>query len=335
MDRFWKQFAELDIASEHNVFLRARLKLTSLYVLIIAVIVFGFSVFLYQSFEHNIKDVSDDDFAGVESHQHFVQNTLQSVDEELILADLVILIAAAGLSFVLAGKTLKPIQLSVEAQKAFAANASHELRTPLAVMRNDIEVFLRNAYPTKQMIEGTMKSNLEEIRRMSGIVEDLLVLARSDNRILQEQHDLDIGTLVKRVVDRIRSLADSRNIMLVTKPLDGCLIKGVESSLERVFLNILQNSLEYTPSGGSIIIEMEKKNAEIVVRVADTGSGIAPQDIPYVFKRFYKGNGAAGTGLGLSIVKEIIDQHHGRIAVESTEGKGTIFSLYFPGQVKG
>ena len=95
-------------------------------------------------------------------------------------------------------------------------------------------------------------------------------------------------------------------------------------------VNVLQNSLEHTSNNGSIIISVLKEDSRILLRIADTGKGIAVTDLPNIFKRFYKGNTATGTGLGLSIVKEIVDQHHGQVSVESVEGKGTTFSISFP-----
>jgi two-component system sensor histidine kinase CiaH len=323
MDRFWKQFAASGTASRHNVFLRARLKLTALYVVIIAIIIFGFSLFLYRSIEHNLNYADDDDFVGVESHHHFVANTLPSVENDLILADISILVIAAGLSFVIAGKTLKPIQLSVEAQKAFAANASHELRTPLAVMRNDIEVHLRNNSPTRELAEKTMSSNLEEIKRMSGIVEDLLLLARSDNHIIPKHTAVDMVAVVKNVLQRITPLAESKKIELVYTSIDEAMINGDRTQLERVVLNILQNSIDHTPENGSITVEMKKEKSHIALAIIDTGFGIPTKDLPHIFTRFYKGNSATGIGLGLPIVKGIVTEHRGDISVESTEGQGT------------
>jgi signal transduction histidine kinase len=312
------------------MFTNARLKLTALYVLIVAIIVFGFSVFLYQSIGSNLRDASDDDFAGHDSHQHFVSNTLDSLQYELLFADLVIIITSAGLSYVLAGRTLRPIQKSVEAQKVFAANASHELRTPLTVMRNDIEVFLRNISQTKEQASKTMNSNLEEIERMSGIVENLLLLARSDNASVPVLVPLDASTLVKTMIKKMQSSADKKNIQLISKLPDSLMIKGNNALLERAILNILQNSIEHTPQYGSITFEMIQKDSQAIIRIIDTGSGIDEKDLPNIFTRFYKAESSNGSGLGLSIVKEIIDQHHGSISIESIKNKGTTVIIHLP-----
>ena len=312
------------------MFFTARLKLTALSVLIVASIVCGFSIFIYRNIEQNLKDASEEDFAGIEFHRHFLEHTLGIVQNDLLLADTVILIAAVGLSFMLAGKTLKPIQLSLEAQKAFAANASHELRTPLAVMRNDIEVYLRNTSPTKERTEGTLKSNLEEIKRMSSIVEDLLVLARSDTRALSRHEAVDVSAVVTTVVERMKSIARNKQIQLSHTPASPILVHGAEGPLERVLLNILQNSIGHTPIGGSIDVTIEKEESQVLLRITDTGSGIPAKDLPHIFTRFYKGNSATGTGLGLSIVKEVVDQHRGEIEVQSVVGTGTTVTIRLP-----
>ena len=330
MDPLWKQFEGLATGSGSNVFFKARLKLTGLYVLIVAVIILGFSIFLYQSISRNLKDASDDDFADIGSHQHFVQNTLGSVGEELLLADLVILFMSAGVSYVLAGKTLRPIQQSLEAQRIFAANASHELRTPLAVMRNDIEVFKRNQSRTLQSAQNTMDSNLEEIGKMSGIVEDLLLLARSDNQVGVPFENVDLAALTKTITDKMRPLAQSRDIKQINTPSNPVNIRGAANSLERMILNILQNSLDHTKAGGTVIVKVGKEGSNAILCVQDTGVGISQKDLPHVFTRFHKGESSQGTGLGLSIVKEIVNQHGGKIHIESTEEVGTTVTIHIP-----
>ncbi|MDE2030725.1 MAG: HAMP domain-containing histidine kinase [Patescibacteria group bacterium] len=330
MDQFWKQFVGSDIGSKHNVFFKARLKLTAFYVIIVAIIVIGFSFFLYQTIGRNLINANDGDFNDVESHHHFVSNTLVVLENDLIFADIVILLGAAGLSFILAGETLRPIQASVEAQKAFAANASHELRTPLAVMRNDIEVFLRNPTPSKDLNKKVMNSNLEEIKHMSGIVEDLLLLARSDNQIIQEHKDVDLDVIIKNMVARIKPLANSKNIQISYISPGTIAMRGASDLLSRMILNILQNSIDHTSSEGAININTENRNSQILIHISDTGVGIPAKDLPHIFTRFYKGDSVKGIGLGLSIVKEIVDQHKGNVSIESTEGKGTTVHISLP-----
>jgi signal transduction histidine kinase len=334
MDQRLKQSAASATGSGNNVFLKARLKLTALYVLIVAVIIVGFSIFLYQSVSHNLRDASDDEFADTGSHQQFVQNTLGLVGEEILLADIFILLASAGLSYALAGYTLRPIQRSVEAQKIFSENASHELRTPLAVMKNDAEVLLRNPQPTKDLMHKTLRSNIEEIDRMTKLAKDLLTLARSERSEASTMEVLDISEVAQSMAKKMRPLAESKGVGLAVDSGGSKKMLGNRTALEQILLNLLQNALEHTPAGGSIQATVAKVGVQVQVAIADNGRGIAQKDLPHIFERFYKGGDAAksvaGTGLGLSIVKELVQQHRGSIIIESTEGKGTTATVAFP-----
>lgn len=312
------------------MFFHARIKLTALYVLIVALIVCGFSLFLYQSIRTNLQDADQENFTDSQHQQVFIEHTLDGTQNNIILADIIIIVFAAGLSYVLAGRTLKPIQLSLEAQRAFAANASHELRTPLAVMKNDIEVLQRSKHHISDEETATLHSNLEEIARMSGIVEDLLLLARSDNQKIPEFSRIDISLLLQSVARKLSPLAESKGVTFAYTPIGPLFVNGSAHHLERVALNIIQNSLDHTPKGGSITI-ITTGDAKIAhVQFIDTGVGIDAHDLPQVFTRFHKGETSAGTGLGLSIVKEIVEEHKGSVSIDSARGKGTTISVSIP-----
>ncbi len=325
-----KQSAASATASEPNIFQWARLKLTGIYVLILAIILLGFSLLLYQSLQRNLIDASEEDFSGIESHHHFIDNTLASVRNEIMLIDLIVLLVAAGASYVLAGYTLRPIEQSVEAQRIFSENASHELRTPLAVMRNDTEVLLRNPHPTPEHIRSILQSNVEEMTRMSGIVEELLTLARSTNVLKTSFEEVDLSEVGVKMVNKIKHLAKEKGVSLTASDAKPLLVQGHTLTLERAILNILQNALEHTPHGGSVSLESFKDENEAVIKITDTGSGIEEKDMPHIFERFYKTVASNGSGLGLSIVQEIMTQHDGRVEIESQKGKGTTVSLRLP-----
>ena len=237
------------------MFFHARIKLTALYVLIVAFIVCGFSLFLYQNIRTNLQDADQENFTDSQHQQVFIEHTLDGTQNNIILADIIIIVLAAGMSYVLAGRTLKPIQLSLEAQRAFAANASHELRTPLAVMKNDIEVLQRSKHHISDEETATLHSNLEEIARMSGIVEDLLLLARSDNQKIPNFSRINLSLLLQSVVSKLRLLAESKGVIFAYTPADSLFVNGSAHHLERVALNIIQNSIDHTPRGGSITYE--------------------------------------------------------------------------------
>lgn len=316
--------------SEYKVFISARLKLTAVYVLILGLILVVFSVVLYKSFEGNLSDASEDTFSGIESHHQFVEDTLSTVRNEILFTDIIILLIAAGVSYVLADYTLKPIQRSMENQRKFSENASHELRTPLAVMKNDIEVLLRNPSPSKELTQETLRSNIEEINRMSKMTKDLLVIARAENNADVAEEKLDIGTVVQVTADRLRPFAESKSIRLSVSADSPLYVLGTTSALERVITNLLQNAIEYTPPNGSIMLSAKKSTDKVLVSVADTGVGIDAKDVSHIFERFYKGEGATGSGLGLSIVKELIKLHGGEVSIESEKGNGTKISFSLP-----
>jgi signal transduction histidine kinase len=318
--------------SPHNLFRKAQLKLTGLYVLIIAVIIVGFSIFLYHSTTRNFSDASDEDFAATSSQQHFIAYASGTLQRTLVLSDIVILFLAAGISYALARRTLRPVEVSHEAQRIFAAKASHELRTPLAIMRNDIEVLLRDAHPAPAQVRSTLDSTLEEIEKMTAMVGDLLLLARSEQPQNAIQAAVPIDPLIANVVAKIQPLALAKGITISHAPRSKDSVRGSEEALGRALLNVVKNSIEHTPPGGTISIELTRSRQNVEIRVSDTGAGIHPDDLAHVFDRFYKGQASTeqGTGLGLAIVKEIVEQYGGTVRIGSQFGKGTHVSIVLP-----
>jgi two-component system sensor histidine kinase CiaH len=329
---FWKPSEVSGIASEDNVFLVARLKLTALYVGILAVIVIGFSLFLYESIYRNLQDSGDDYFNDATSHQHFVTRTVQPIQNTIIISDFLILFIAALLSYALAGSTLRPVRRALEAQRLFSAEASHELRTPLAIMRNEIEVLLRNSHPSPEYLREVLMSNAEEIQKMSTIVEDLLVLARSERSNHTSFTSSNITALLETVVEKMRTLATNKGLTIYFSGEPTVTVNGNAHALERVFVNVLQNSLEHT-STGTITVTLLCVRATAVITITDTGTGIPAEELSHVFTRFYKGsqaNGKEGTGLGLAIVKEIVEQHKGTVSIDSIVPGGTTVRISLP-----
>jgi two-component system sensor histidine kinase CiaH len=197
-------------------------------------------------------------------------------------------------------------------------------------MKNDIEVLLRNPSPTKDMIQATLRSNLEEIDHMTKMGKDLLVLARSERRVVTDLKKIDISEVIQKITDKISPLAAAKNISITATVDTPLFIFGSMSALEHILLNLLQNAIQYTPQGGSIQVQLTPVKSQAVIKISDTGPGIDPKDLPHIFERFYKGESASGTGLGLSIVKELVEQHRGTIGIESVRGQGTTATVCFP-----
>jgi len=336
MNILLKQFEALVTDLRDDLFLQARLKLTALYVTIVAFIIIIFSFFLYNSIAANLRDASEENFSSQQAEQRFITRALENVGNFLFFSDLAVLIFASILSYFLAGKTLKPIQKAMDMQKKFAADASHELRTPLAIMKTENEVALRNTLLSKEIAQILLKSNLEEIQKMTNMVDDLLLIARSTNNDVGHLLTiLNISNTVALVIEKISKLAQGKGISINHADQEQFSIRGNEILLERMFMNIFQNSLQHTPRGGSITVTLSKDDGKVIIKVVDNGEGIDEKHLPFVFDRFYKGSPSfvshyAGSGLGLSIVKEIVDNHHGIISIQSVKGKGTTVSLVFP-----
>jgi len=233
------------------------------------------------------------------------------------------------------------LQAAFERQRQFTSDASHELRTPLAVMRGDIEITLRRERSADEY-KRALTSNLEEIMRLSRLVEDLLTLARGDTgRIELRCEPVDLNDLCRRMAEYITPLADQRKQTLIYEPPPGAETAPVTVSadllrIKQLLLNLLDNAIKYTEPRGKITLGLKTEEKVAIITVADTGRGIPPEDLPHIFERFFRRSAktadrtAAGFGLGLSIVKWIVDSHGGRIEAKSEVGKGTEFIVRLP-----
>jgi heavy metal sensor kinase len=230
------------------------------------------------------------------------------------------------------------LQAAFERQRQFTADASHELRTPLAVMRGDIEIALRRER-TPEEYRRVLTSSLEEIIRLSRLVEDLLTLARADvGQAALRCEPMSLDRLCQQVVDYITPLAQQRGQALEYHPpaATPVMIKGDAQRLKQLLLNLLDNAIKYTNPGGKVSLSLRAEGKEAVMSVSDTGRGIPPEDLPHIFERFFRHSrrtsdkGATGFGLGLAIVKWIADSHGGKIEAASQVGQGTTFTVSLP-----
>jgi heavy metal sensor kinase len=233
------------------------------------------------------------------------------------------------------------LQAAFERQKQFTSDASHELRTPLAVMRGDIEIALRRQRAPEEY-QRVLTSNLEEILRLTRLIEDLLTLARADTgRVELRCEPIDLNQLCRQMVEYISPLAQQRNQMLSYEPpatatSGGTVVNADTQRIKQLLLNLLDNAIKYTEPGGQITLGLKTENSSAVITVADTGRGIPAEDLPHIFERFFRRSAktsdrsASGFGLGLSIVKWIVDSHHGQIEAHNRDGKGTLFTVKLP-----
>jgi two-component system sensor histidine kinase CiaH len=313
------------------MFKKARIKLTAFYLLILVAVISVFSLLLFQYTVQHLRDNVEEDSS---QQAVVVERTIEGLGKTMIIADGIVIAIAGFLSYWLAGSTLIPIGVALSAQEQFSANASHELRTPLSVIRTDLEVFLKKQQPTIEDARNVASRSLEEINRMNGMVENLLILARSKKSDVPiEFEEVSIAKPINIATKKLEHAAEIKHLSLVIKKDADALISGNERMLEQLFFNLIQNAISYT-NAGSVTVTIATSQM-VTIRIADTGIGIAQNDLEHIFEPFYKADASrtaysGSVGLGLAIVKEIVDKHRGSIDIESESGKGTVVTVLLP-----
>ena len=214
------------------------------------------------------------------------------------------------------------------------SDIAHELRTPLSVLQIELESLEDGlTEPTAETLQGLQR----EVVYLNHLVEDLriLALAESGDMVLNPI-SLDMGALASEIVNRVHYTASERKITLsLDGGAEGLYLEADEQRVSQILINLLSNAIQYTPEGGDIRVSIVRIGDWIETSVQDTGIGIAAEDLSHVFERLYRSSQArtrtdGGSGLGLSIVKGLVDLHHGKISVESEEGKGSCFTFALP-----
>jgi len=231
---------------------------------------------------------------------------------------------------------LARLDRAFDTQRQFTSNASHEIGTPLTVLKGNTEVALLQHHSPEEF-EAILRSNLEEIERLSKLISNLLLLARSDAGESQITKDiLSLNEQVAVAYTRLVPMAEQRGIKLAADISHPIFIEGDSQALQQILFNLLSNALRYTPAGGEVQVHLSLKSDGMTeVQINDTGIGIAATDLPHIFDRFYRGRNATivestGSGLGLAICKTLAEAHDGRVIVASEVGKGSRFILLLP-----
>lgn len=219
--------------------------------------------------------------------------------------------------------------------RRFSADASHELRTPLTVMKGETELALRRARPAEDY-KLVLESNLEEIDRLTRIVDELLFLSRADlGEVKMATLPVRFDDLVRDVQQQAAVLGQERGIQIVLGWLMPVTILGDELRLRELLLNLVDNAVKYSKPGGRVDVGLVTDGSQVRLTVSDQGIGIEPDALPHLFDRFYRSAGARthakqGTGLGLAICKWIVESHKGRIDVQSRPGEGAQVTVTLP-----
>jgi signal transduction histidine kinase len=226
---------------------------------------------------------------------------------------------------------LERVERAAETERRFAADAAHELRTPLAVLRAGLEVALGRERSSAEYTR-TINTALGEVVGLCAMADQLLTLARLDQEAALECEPLDLGAVVREVAEAVEPLAQAKTLSLSVKICEGVFVAGNQLHLKRLLINLIDNALALTPAGGRIETTLAAHDGQAVIRVADSGPGIAPADLPLIFERFFRGapRSDAGTGLGLSLCREIVRLHRGEIAAANRDGGGSEFIVTLP-----
>lgn len=219
--------------------------------------------------------------------------------------------------------------------RQFTSDASHELRTPLTVMKGETDLILRRPRPMEDY-KSVLESNLEEIDRMTRIVDELLFLSRADmGEVKMEALPVALEALVEDVHRQARVLGHDRNIEVALGTVTPVVVQGDDLRLRELLLNLVENAMKYSHPGGKVEISLLRERREARLSITDHGIGIAPADHKKIFHRFFRTDVARahtkkGTGLGLAICAWIADLHKGRVEVQSDLGQGSTFTVVLP-----
>ena len=241
------------------------------------------------------------------------------------------------------------VESMITSQRAFVANASHELRTPLTNVKLRAEALNNGALDDPEAARKFAREIESEANRLARMANDLLTLTRQDAIASQAREHLDLANLIGEVTSTMSLRAAKGGVALNQEIApDLPLVNADPAGMQTVLLNLLDNALQYTPSGGVITVGAcgDEQKQKVIMRVSDTGAGIAPEDLPHIFERFYRAdksrsrhlaqqrNGSAlagsGAGLGLAIVRGIVEEHGGTIGADSELGRGTTLTVTLP-----
>jgi len=238
--------------------------------------------------------------------------------------------------YYLARRALVPIQAAWDKQHQFVADASHELRTPLTIIKSNAELLLRYPEHTIELEAIRITNVIRETIRMSKLVSTLFTLARADaNQIEIQAVPILLNEVIGTVIDQFKPLAESKEIQLRVECNEIISLEADKERLHQLFVILLDNAIKYTSQAGCIYITCRSQNSTVLIKVADTGSGISAEDLPHIFNRFFRGDKVrsretGGAGLGLAIAQWIVEKHRGKIWAESEIGVGTQIYVTIP-----
>lgn len=324
-----------------SLFTSATLRLTGWYIIVLACISLFFSVIVYQisvgEVERRLINYQDKSWSLLQPSPGLrpfdrvrsleLDESKASVVGVLMYLNLAVLAVGGCASYLLAKRTLRPIEEAHEQQTRFVSDASHELRTPLTAMTTELEVILNDPASNKKELRSTLSSTLEEVQRLTKLSSMLLALSSNDAQPI-EQQTIDISSIGRRIAARYNKI--EKRITLKV-PRGRCLAYGNQASVEELCAIFIDNALRYSPKHSQVNLSVTHQSGRVMICVENQGEGIAPEHRDYIFDRFYRGDTARsnteGYGLGLALAQQIAAMLRTTIEVESTPGASTIFSF--------
>lgn len=271
--------------------------------------------------------------------------TLGAMLRVLVVGGAFVVIVAVAVGAGYARRALVPIRESLAAQRAalrrqreFAADASHELRTPLTVIRSSIDYLRRHRDRAVGDVDDALADIDAEVDHLTALVEDLLLLARSDSGAVSlERRALDLGDVAADAAAALAKPAAARDVRLVVDP-EPVVVSGDPARLRQLVMILVDNAIRHSPTGGDVVVAVRREGPDAAtLDVADHGAGVRSADMPHVFERFWRAPNApaGGTGLGLAIARWIAEGHGGSIAVTNRDSGGAVFRVRLPTAATG
>jgi signal transduction histidine kinase len=331
------------------MFYKARVKLTLWYVLMIMIISIFFSAAIYQIQINELRVIESRqkarinrqiemrDMAPLILELSFIDEARKHLTLNLMYLNGVILAMSGIFAWVLSGKTLNPIHAMMIEQSRFISDASHELKTPLTSLKTAFEVFDRSKKSTLKDARIIIKESMYEVNRLQKLTESLLELALLQKPLPDQLfEDSLITNVLESAIKKTKTLAKKKSIAITLEKSSDASAEIVKDEITNLFVILLENAIKYSPKKSSITLSVEKSRTFVIIKVRDTGVGIAKKDLPHIFDRFYRADDArtyadaSGYGLGLSIAQHMVKKHRGTISVESTVKKGSTFTVRLP-----
>lgn len=262
-----------------------------------------------------------------------LDRTFHQLDIGLVSGMVISLVISGGAGIWLTRRAMKPAEIGYQRLQQFTADAAHELRSPFMAVKTNASTALK--YP-----DGMRSGDLKKFNAIASateqiiiLTEDLLILARaesSQNKVIEQ---IDLAPIVQQLATKYQPQIEAKSLILNVDIQPNLLVIGYITSLDRVLMNLIENAIHYTPSGGKIEILARRIDRQIEIAMIDTGVGIATDDLERIFDRFWRGDRSRTRwegGLGLAIARSIVEQHHGSISVQSNLGEGSKFIIRLP-----